>query len=430
MTSATGSDLIELTIERVAHGGSCVAHLDGRVVFVRHTLPGERVLARVTEDRGRYLRADAVEVLEPSIDRVDPPCPYAGPGKCGGCDWQHVDVAAQRVLKAKIVREQFRRLANTEVGVRIEALPAVEGAGPGLGWRTRVTFSVTPDGVVGLRRHRSLDIEPVTECLIAHPAVTAVGVERRRWPGTFAVEVIASESSGDRALVVTPAHRGDDVTVPPLDASASVMRGDGRGHVTPVRGRPGVREKVLERTWRVTGSGFWQVHPHAAATLADAVLAELDPQPGESALDLYCGVGLFAGALASRVGPTGWITAIEGDEQAAEDARHNLGDVAQVRVESGDVADVLTRLGVRRADVVVLDPPRVGAGADVVRRLASLDCRRIAYVACDPAALARDVATFAECGWDMRTLRAFDLFPMTAHVECLAVLEPRAGRQR
>jgi len=428
--TADRDGLIDLAVERVAHGGSCVARLEGRVVFVRHTLPGERVRARITEDRGRYLRADAVEIIEPSLDRVEPPCPYAGPGRCGGCDWQHVDVAAQRVLKAKIVREQFRRLAGIDVGVRIEALPEVEGVGPGLGWRTRVAFSVTPDGVVGLRRHRSLDVEPVAECRIAHPDVTAVGVERRRWERTFGVEVIASASTGDRALVVTPLRRGDEITVPPLDAPASVMRGDGRGGVSPVRGRPGVRERVLGRTWRVSGSGFWQVHPHAAATLAGAVLDALDPHAGESALDLYSGVGLFAAALAGRVGPTGRVTAIEGDVQAAEDGRHNLGDIPHVRVEWGDVDDVLTRLGIRRADVVVLDPPRAGAGADVVRRLAALECRRIAYVACDPASLARDVATFAESGWEMLALRAFDLFPMTAHVECLAVFEPRNGAPR
>src|SRR5262249_35594573 len=158
-------------------------------------------------------------------------------------------------------------------------------------------------------------------------------------------------------------------------------------------------------------SGFWQVHPAAADTLVAAVIDELEPAAGESALDLYCGVGLFAGALAPYLGAGGRVTAVESDAAAAEDARHNLADLPSVRVETGKADDVLTGWGVRRADVVVLDPPRTGAGAAVVQRLAGLQCRRIAYVACDPAALARDVATFAENGWSLVRLRAFDLFP-------------------
>jgi tRNA/tmRNA/rRNA uracil-C5-methylase (TrmA/RlmC/RlmD family) len=154
------------------------------------------------------------------------------------------------------------------------------------------------------------------------------------------------------------------------------------------------------------------------------VLAELEPRPGDSALDLYAGVGLFAGALAPRLGPGGRITAIESDAAAADDARFNLADEPTVRVETGRVDVVLTELGIRRADLVVLDPPRSGAGAAVVELVCRLDTRRIAYVSCDPASLARDVATFVDNGWRMTTLRAFDLFPMTSHVECLAVLDP------
>jgi tRNA/tmRNA/rRNA uracil-C5-methylase (TrmA/RlmC/RlmD family) len=214
------------------------------------------------------------------------------------------------------------------------------------------------------------------------------------------------------------------VAAPPLDAKASLLKGDARGGAEPLRGRPGVREEALGRTWRVSGSGFWQVHPAAAETLAGAVVALLRPASGEFALDLYAGVGLFAAALAPALGAGGRVIAVESDERAVADAAHNLADLPMVITEAGRVEAVLTRLGLRRCDLVVLDPPRTGAGADVTRRIAALRPRGVAYVACDPASLARDVATFAECGYRLSALRAFDLFPMTAHVECVALLEP------
>ncbi|MER7501780.1 class I SAM-dependent RNA methyltransferase [Nonomuraea pusilla] len=408
---------LELTVGPVAHGGWCVARHEGRVVFVRHALPGERVVARVTEETSRFLRADAVEILEASPDRVVPPCPYAGPGRCGGCDWQHASLEAQRRLKADVVAEQLRRLAGVEREVVVEEVP---GAGDGLGWRTRVQFAVRPDGVVGLRKHRSHDIQPVDACLIAHPEVEAVGAETRAWPGAAGVEVIAS-SGGDHAVVVTPRPRRG-VEVPDLDTPASILLDQGKGRTVPRRGTGTLRERVGEREFRVAGSGFWQVHPGAAETLLDAVLAYAAPEPGEWALDLYCGVGLFAAGLAEAVGPEGAVLGLESDAAAVRDARANLRDLPQARVERGRVEEGLDRLQIERADLVVVDPPRAGLGREVVERVASLDATRIVYVSCDPATLARDLSWFAALGYPLTDLRAFDAFPMTHHVECVALL--------
>lgn len=410
---------VELVVGAVGTGGLCVARLDGRVVFVRHTLPGERVRALVTDGAvGAPLRADAVEVLEASPDRVVAPCPYAGPGRCGGCDWQHASLVAQRRLKAAVVREQLLRLGGIEVDLpEVEELP---GARDGLGWRTRVQFHIGPGGRAGFTRHRSHDVVPVDRCLIAAPRVEEVGVEAARWQGAAAVEVVASAL--DRAVVVT-AGRGD-VAVPDLAAAASVLSGRRTGATEAVRGRPGVREEALGRVWRVSGSGFWQVHPAAAEHLTAAVLDALQPREGESALDLYCGVGLFAGALAPLVGAGGRVTAVESDVAAARDARHNLTDLPAVEVLTGRVEEVLLTTGLRRADLVVLDPPRSGAGPEVTRWVCSLRPRRVAYLSCDPASLGRDLATAREHGYPLAALRGFDAFPMTQHVECLALLEP------
>lgn len=411
------SELIELTVGGVANGGSCVARHEGRVVFVRHTLPGERVRARVTQETKNFLRADAVEILDASPDRVQAPCPFAGPGRCGGCDWQHASLAAQRRLKADVVREQLRRLAGIDRDVVVEEVP---GAPDGLGWRTRVRFAVRRDGVIGLHKHRSHALEPIDECLIAHPQVEALGIERKRWTGATAVEAVASAGTGDRLAVLSSHGRA---RVPRMDAPVRLV--SSRNEDKP----PFVREDVAGRLWQVSGSGFWQVHPGAAQTLADAVVEALEPRRGEIAVDLYCGAGLFAGVLGERVGADGLVVGVESDAQAVRDARFNVRDMPQVAIERGEVETVLEQLrfgrgdtGLARADLVVLDPPRTGAGRDVVKRIAEFAGRRIAYVSCDPATLARDLALFSDQGWTLSALRAFDAFPMTHHVECVATL--------
>ncbi|WP_222850975.1 class I SAM-dependent RNA methyltransferase [Phytoactinopolyspora mesophila] len=411
---------IVVDVVGVAHGGSVVARHEGRVVFVRHALPGERVRARVTagDAEARYWRADAVEILSPSPDRVRPPCPYAGPGRCGGCDWQHVDLPAQRKLKAKVVEEQLRRLAGLTREVHVEAVPGDED---GLGWRTRVTYAIGDDDHAGLRRHRSHDVIPIDRCAIAHPVVRSIGVESRSWPGVTSVEAVGSVS-GERQVIVEPGQR--DVEPPDLDDDVSVTMLDERGRPRIIRGDGAVTETAAGRRWRVTGGGFWQVHPGAAETLVEAVIESLRPRPGERVLDLYSGVGLFAGVLADAVGDGGSVAAVEGDRVAVTDARHNLSDLPHVSVHAGPVDRVLGRKSDLAADIVVLDPPRAGAKLPVVAEIARRGPRAISYVACDPAALARDISTFAAHGYELTGLRAFDLFPMTHHVECVAILKP------
>jgi tRNA/tmRNA/rRNA uracil-C5-methylase (TrmA/RlmC/RlmD family) len=396
----------------VAHGGHCVARHEGRVVFVRHALPGELVRVTVTEGRfdSSYWRADAVEIVEPAAGRVDPPCPWAGPGRCGGCDWQHASLDVQRELKAAVVHEQLTRLAKLDVdsdtgsgggrGIVVEEVP---GAPEGLDWRTRVTYAVSPTGQAGLHAHRSHHVVPIDECRIAHPLVRDVPVSGNRWPAGASVDVSASPATGD-CLVLVDGVRNGSFSSTAHDEEA-------------------VYEEVAGRTFRVTGGGFWQVHPGAAEVLRSAVLEALQPEPGDVAVDLYGGVGLFADALAAAVGPEGRVTMVESNRVAVADARHNLRDRDVVRIERGRVDHVLRRHGlVRHADVVVLDPPRSGAGRAVVDLVARLRPRRIAYVACDPAALARDLKFFAERDYVFTDLRALDLFPMTAHVECVATL--------
>ncbi|WP_370614231.1 class I SAM-dependent RNA methyltransferase [Mumia sp. Pv 4-285] len=402
---------VELEIGPVAHGGHCVARWDGRVVFVRHTLPGERVVAEITEGGpgDRFLRADAVEVLDAAPGRVPSRCPVSGPGGCGGCDFQHVDLAVQRDLLGAVVEEQLSRLARIDRTVVVRPPLGAED-GDGLGWRTRVTFATGADGSLGLRKHRSHDVVPLDACPIASPGLP--DVLPLPWPASRVMAVAGSD--GDRFVGAY------DVTgdLPPVEADG--VMADGRR----VDGRGWVRERVRDREFRVGGTGFWQVHPRSAETLVDAVLRAADVRPGERVADLYAGVGLFTAFLAQAVGPDGTVISVEGDSRGSRDARRNLHDLPQASIVHGDVEQMLRRGDVgERCDVVVLDPPRTGARAKVVRAITALQPRRVVYVACDPAALARDVATFASEGYALGEVEAYALFPMTHHVECVAVLD-------
>jgi tRNA/tmRNA/rRNA uracil-C5-methylase (TrmA/RlmC/RlmD family) len=386
----------------VAHGGHCVARHDGRVIFVRHALPGETVLVQVTDtSHDRFWRADAVQILAASPHRVFPPCPIAGPGRCGGCDFQHVDLAAQRTLKAAVVAEQLQRLARLDwdvvvEGVRVPGVAAADGdargSADGLNWRTRMRYHTDDQGRPGLRAHRSNRVVPLPSvgCLIASDRTPSV--VGGRYPAD--VEVLSAGSAESGTLVV-----------------------DGRRRSGPTE----LTERAAGRRWLVAAEGFWQVHPAAADVLVAAVIDGLRPEPGDRAFDLYCGVGLFSGALADA-GAQVW--GVESSRRAISSARRNLADVAaQVRLSADRVDRALATLPAR-TDLVVLDPPRTGAGRAVIAAVLARQPRAVAYVACDPAALARDLATAAAGGYRLTTLRAFDLFPMTHHVECVAVLRP------
>ncbi len=366
----------EVEIGPVAHGGHWVARLpepESRVVFVRHALPGERVVVVITEgtDGDRFWRGDAVSVLSASPDRVTAPCPVAGPDLCGGCDFQHVAVSAQRELKTTVVREQLVRLGHLAqdspllADLHVERVEVDGRPDDGLRWRTRQRYAALPDGSRAMRKHRSHSLVAVDDCLIAQPQARA-----------------------------------------------------------PEPGPP-VTETVAGRDFLVEPDGFWQVHPRAAQVLVETVLSMLDPSAGERVLDLYCGVGLFARFLGEVTDAL--VVAVEADRAACRHAITNLSGRQGAVVECGPTEDVLRTLYAEPFDLVVLDPPREGAKRAVVEQVVQRSPRAVAYVACDPAALGRDVAIFAEHGYHMTAVRAFDLFPMTHHVECVALLEPRRG---
>jgi tRNA/tmRNA/rRNA uracil-C5-methylase (TrmA/RlmC/RlmD family) len=386
---------VVVTIEKIAHGGHFIARHLGAVIFVRHAIPGEEVEIEITGTGSSFNRADVVSVVKASKDRVSAPCQFAHRSGCGGCDFQHISLDRQRELKADVIAEQFARIAKKELRIEVE-----EVGGP-LGYRTRFSAVTTRDGALGFRQARSNKVVPVSDCRILQPEINYQELSNRKWKGDLQVEVSFS-STGERTIAT--GYTRDE---------------------SPVRTSEGpdvATYKVNEFPLEVSQRSFWQSHKLAPQVLTDAVLKYAAITSGDHVLDLYGGVGLFTSQFLNLVGDAGRIDLVEGSKSATGDALRNFANFVNVGIHTGDVEKILPRFA--RADVIVLDPPREGAGKNVVASMVSLKPRTIVYVACDPAALARDTAYLETAGYTLSEIRAFDLFPMTQHIESVALFNP------
>lgn len=390
-------------LERPATGGA-VGHLeDGRVVFVRHALPGEVVQVALTESTSKFSRGDAVEVLDASPDRVVPPCRYAHPGGCGGCDLQHASTAGQTSWKSSLVAEHLKRIAGVEVEFSV-----VEPTSDPKGSRTRLRCAVDDDGRLGLRVARSHDVVVLDECWIAEPSFTPAF--STSWHGAEEVELRALGDGDPFAVVrrITPRgtmHELCSLRGEPLEPSTQ-SRVNVRGHVYSVGPR-----------------SFWQSHRDAPALLLDHVLELAGARADDHVTDLYSGVGLFAVPLATVVGPGGRVTAVESSPYAVRDARQNAEGLRTLKVREWSVTPRSVNDSVGEGDVVVMDPPRGGLAKGVAETLVRRGPRRVVYVSCDAATFARDLKILLAGGFALGDFRVFDLFPMTEHVELIASLD-------
>ncbi|HQU27309.1 MAG TPA: methyltransferase [Acidimicrobiales bacterium] len=393
----------ELEVERPALGGGVAHAPDGRVAFVRHALVGERVRVRVLDEAARFVRAEAVAVVRAAAGRVAPPCPHAGAGRCGGCDLQHADEATERAWKEAVVAEQLARIGGIDWSGTLRPAPS-----PAAGSRTRLRCAVDPAGRLGLRRSRSHDVEVLDRCWLADPRLAAAFA--RRWPGAREVELRALGEGEPVAVLDT------------LDGTRRAVGLDGRG------ARDGVaRVSVGGYDYRVSPGSFWQSHRDAPALLVEAVEAAAALGAGERVVDLYAGVGLFSRPLADAVGPRGRVDVVEVSSSAVADARANVADAPWVGVHEAPVDPAGVAGGVEAGSVVVCDPPRTGLGRGVADALARARPRRVVYVSCDAATLARDLRRLLDQGFALVSLDAYDLFPKTEHVELVASLDAVAA---
>ena len=387
---------LTLTAGAPANGGSCVARHDGRVVFVRYALPGERVRVRVTADRGSYWHAETVEVVEPSDDRSASLCPIAGVDGAGCCDLAFVDPAAARALKAEVVSNQLARLGNYQWEDTVQPISA---AGP-TGWRTRIKLDVGADGRPGFHRYHSDELVADLNCGQLPPEMID-GLTDVAWPPGAHLHVVVDDD-GQRHVARTVRHGRRN--------STDVVEGSYQGV-----------QRAGRHSWQVPVTAFWQAHRDAARTYSDLVGDWARPDPGMTAWDLYGGAGVFAAVLGDAVGESGQVVSVDSSRAATRSARATLADLPQVKVITDSVRRALTaqRAG---ADVAVLDPPRGGAGREVIDLLATAEVPRLVHIGCEAASFARDIGLYQRHGYAVDKISVFDSFPLTHHIECVALL--------
>ena len=379
-------DRITVEIGPIAHGGHFIARHKGQVIFVRYGITGEEAIVEITSTSSKLARGDAIEILKASEDRVVPPCKYAVPGGCGGCDFQHIEISAQLELKRSVIREQFSRLGRIEIDLDVLSVEPTNG----LHWRTRMDFAISKNGKPGLYSARSKEVTEIDKCLIAVEAINDPTMFARNWKGEDRLEVAVSSS-----------------------CEKNVSRG-GRSISGPTQ----LHEVVGEHTYEISPTSFWQSHSAAPQTLTKLVMDLMALRPGDQVCDLYGGVGLFTAPMAEDVGDIGKVHLIESSHRATQDALKIFEKKKNIVVHSGRVEQKLPLIN--RVDVILLDPPRTGAGEMVIKQILAKKPRTIVYVSCDPASMARDARALEEGGYHLNHIVGFDLFPMTQHVECVA----------
>jgi 23S rRNA (uracil1939-C5)-methyltransferase len=398
----------------MAHGGAAVGRHEGRAIFVPYTLAGERVRAQITQDKGRFAYAEAVEIVSRSPARAEPPCPHFGPGQCGGCQWQHIAYAQQLEYKRLIVIDQLERIGKLRSPIVHPTLPSPSP----WGYRAHMTFSAGPDGALGFWSDDNSRIIPIEECHILHP-------ELMKLFGQLDLEALAvsrvrfqiGSNPADQMMILE--IEGEDAPEVEVDLPISVNLLTGDNEPVNLIGSPHVTYTIRGRSFRVTAGGFFQVNLPMAEALVEEVIGRLNLHGGESALDLYSGVGLFTAFIA---GQAEFVTSVESYPPAVTDADLNLAEFDNVDLIEGTVEAVLADLD-GPFEAVVVDPPRAGLGPKVTAGLIRLRPPRIVYVSCDPATFARDAAQLAASGYRLLDVQPIDMFPQTYHIECVATLE-------
>ena len=378
--------LITLEIGPVAHGGHFIARHNGRVIFVRHAITGEKAVVRITSVTSKLAHGDAIEILSSSQDRVSSQCIYAGPSGCGGCDFQHISIEAQRIFKKFIIQDQFKRIAKIDIEPELIHVEPENG----LHWRTRFDFSISKKGKIGFFSYKTKEVCEIDKCMIAVDKINGSDLFQRKWKGKERVEVSVSSI--------------DEMNV----------RRAGRS----ISGPSQLHQIVENEQLIISPDSFWQSHLNAPQALVKLVMQYMDLKPGDKVCDLYGGAGLFTSPILKRIQEIGVVHLVENDRRCIKDAKKIFRKNRNVIIHAGKVEEKLSNI--KNVDVILLDPPRNGAGKKVINEIISKNPKSIIYVSCDPASLARDTKLLIEASFSLDEITGVDLFPMTHHIECVS----------
>jgi len=415
----SGDEIFELELTTMAHGGAAIGRHNGRTIFVPYAIPGEKITARIVQDRGRFAYAEGVTLLEPSPHRTEPRCPHFGPGRCGGCHFQHIEYTAQLALKQRIVAEQLARIGGIEEAPVQPTIPSPEA----WGYRTHATFHITEEGKPAFVGTDERSLIPIEECHIIRPELQELlEIMEFEPPASEGeridrVRVQVGSDPNDRLIAIST----EDDTLPAVEINLPVQVSFLSSDEEPqaLIGTGKVTYTLRGRTFQTTAGSFFQVNLAQAETLIELVLERLALTGAENVLDLYSGVGLFTAFLAERAA---LVTAIEGSPTAVDDAEVNLADFENVTLVEGLVEEALSGLD-GPVDCIVLDPPRTGVEPTALDAIIETGARRVVYVSCDPATLARDAKRLLAKGYQLVDVQPVDMFPQTFHIECVATFQ-------
>lgn len=398
-------DRVTTTILDVAHGGHCIARVDGEIIFVRHAIPGEVGVVEITSKNSKIYRGDLIEVIEPSDSRIKPTCKYANPSQCGGCAFAHIDLDKETEMKKKVLIDQFAKIGKIDLSEFEITSPGFE-IGDGLHWRRRMNFALTPERTLGLHSSRSNKVLELDHCYLASQPINNAA---------FAGDPIKSAQLSKALMKLR------DLKMPAefSESNNGEMAIGHRGKI--INGVHEITESVRGVNYEISPHSFWQSHDQAAEVLVDRVNTLLEVRAGDTVLDLYSGVGLFAAHLILKVGSQGKAILIESDSHSGKDAQRNFSRDSRAEVLLGKAEKLLST--VKKADIVVLDPPRAGVDPVVIGELLRLAPRQILYISCDPATLARDVAALTSSqAYEINTVNMYNLYPRTHHLEGVVLL--------
>ena len=379
-------DVLTLDIGVIAHGGHFIARHNNQVIFVRHAITGEKANVKITSINSKLAFGDAVEILKPSKGRVKPPCKYSKPNGCGGCDFQHISLEAQVNLKKFIIQDQFKRIAKININ------PDVIIAEPftGLHWRSRLDLAISKSGKPGLYSHKSNEVVEIDECLIAVDKINESEVFNKCW------------DSGEKLSLSVSSE--NELNIHQLQKN--------------IFGSDQLKEVVKDNTYIISPNSFWQSHKNAPHLLLEKVIKYADIKLGDIVCDLYGGAGLFTAPIAELIGNLGKIHLVERDNNCIKDARKMFQNKKNIIIHHGKVEQKLGKI--KNINTIILDPPRNGAGKQVINQIVDKKPKSIVYVSCNPASLARDTKMLVENNYTLNNLIGLDLFPMTHHIECVA----------